>query len=154
MLPSVGAVLGLQLRGGVRAGDRLLSAAGVTGVQATARDYGYLAGTLSVLVRFTAQGAACLGVPGSLLADQSVAIEDVLPALRARELRERFVNAPGVPEAVDVVQELLLTLPYVHDPLEARARSRCSRQPMAARRGWRRWRVSLGSANASSSGAF
>lgn len=121
VLPSAGAVLGFQLRGGVRAGEQLLAPLGVTGVQTTARNYAYLSGTRSVLVRFKPQGAACLGVPGSELADRSVAIDDLLPSARARAIREQLLNAPDVACAVALVQEVLLSLPYVHDALVARA---------------------------------
>jgi hypothetical protein len=63
VLPSTSAVLGFQYRGRVQRGAQLLSLAGVTGLQGAAQTYRYAEGTGSVLVRFTAQGAACLGVP-------------------------------------------------------------------------------------------
>lgn len=49
VLPSTSAVLGFQFRGRVRAGDELLSLAGVTGLQEGVRTYSYLGPTSSVL---------------------------------------------------------------------------------------------------------
>lgn len=121
VLPSTAAVLGLQLRGRVRAGDELLSIAGVTGIQQVARRYAYVGDAASVLVRFTPQGAACLGVPAAELAGRSVALDDLLPPARARELSARIGEAAGTREAVAIVQELLLGLPFVQDRKLARA---------------------------------
>ena len=124
VLPSAGAVLGLQLRGRVRAGDEMLSIAGVTGIQPGARRYGYVGDTASILVRFTPQGASCLGVPASELAGRSVALDELIPPARARELCERVGEAPGVREGVGLVEELLLGLPFVQDRVIARAMER------------------------------
>ena len=121
VLPTTGAVLGLQVHGRVRARDRLLSPAGVTGIQTAARRYDYLGPTASLLVRFTPQGAACLGVPASELANQSVALDDLLAPARAREISERFVAAGSVGARVAIVEELLLGLAFVRDPLIDRA---------------------------------
>jgi AraC-like DNA-binding protein len=119
VLPGLGAVMGFQLRGGVLAGSELLSPAGVTGVQSAAREYSYLPGTLSVLVRFTPQGAACLGVPASELTDRSVPLDALLPG--GQELRERLVNAADVRHAVGVLEAWLLSRPFAPDRLVMRA---------------------------------
>jgi AraC-like DNA-binding protein len=121
VLPSAGAVLGIQLAGRVRASDRLLSIAGVTGIQTVARRYDYLGPTTSILVRFTPQGAACLGPPARLIANMSVTLEDLIPASQAAVLLERLLDAPDLTTRVALVEELLLRLPYADDPLIARA---------------------------------
>jgi transcriptional regulator GlxA family with amidase domain len=105
----------------VRTGDGLLSVAGVTGIQQTARRYAYVGDTATILVRFTPQGAGCLGVPASELASRSVALDELLPPARAREAHERFLDAPGMVERVAVVEQLLRGLPFAPDPLVARA---------------------------------
>lgn len=121
VLPAAGAVLGLQHRGRVRAGAELLSTAGVTGIQPVAREYDYVGETASILVRFTPQGAACLGVPASELAGRSVALDDLLPGVQVRALRERLLEARTDAARVDLVEELLLALPYARDALVDRA---------------------------------
>lgn len=121
VLPGASAVLGLQFRGRVRAEQGLLSTAGVTGIQSTARRYRYLGETGSVLVRFKPQGAACLGVTGAAIAGQSVALEDLLPAWSVRQLSERVVDSQSAAERVALLEEFLLGLPYSHDRLIARA---------------------------------
>lgn len=121
VLPSTGAVLGFQFRGRVRAGSELLSAAGVTGLQRSAREYSYDGGASSVLVRFTPVGAACLGVPAFELADRSVPLEDLLPRAIVRETCDRVVAARTARERVAAIEALLLGLPFAGDPLVARA---------------------------------
>jgi AraC-like DNA-binding protein len=121
VLPSTGAVLGFQFRGRVRAGSELLSAAGVTGLQRSARQYSYGGGAASVLVRFTPVGAACLGVPAFELTDRSVPLEDLLPAELVRETCDRVVAAQTARERVAAIETLLLGLPFAGDPLVARA---------------------------------
>lgn len=120
VLPSTGAVLGVQLRGRVRAEGGLLSTAGITGIQSSARRYAYLGDTTTVLVRFTPAGVACLGVPASELASRSVALDDILHPARVRRLCERLQEAPGVAASVAILQDLLLELPFEEDPLVAR----------------------------------
>lgn len=115
VLPTTGAVLGFQFHGRVRAGQELLSPAGVTGIQNTAREYGYLEQTASVLVRFTAQGASCLGVPASELTNQSLALDQLLGAARVRQVRDRLLEAHSAAERVNVIEQLLLGLPFVRD---------------------------------------
>lgn len=121
VLPSTSAVLGLQVHGRVRAGEGLLSTAGVTGIQAEARRYGYVGPTASLLVRFTPQGASCLGVPASELADRSVALAELVPPSRAREVSERLCEAHDAAARVQVVEGLLLELAWAPDRLIARA---------------------------------
>jgi len=121
VLPSAGAVLGFQYRGRVRTGEQLLSTAGVTGILSAARRYEYLGETASILVCFTPQGAACLGVPGSELAGHSLALDQLIPAVRVRELTERLIELRSARERVALVEEFLLALPYAEDRLVARA---------------------------------
>src|SRR5262249_14841480 len=115
VLPSAGAVLGFQFRGRVRSDDGLLATAGVTGIQERARTYSYDGLTGSILVRFTPQGATCLGAPASLLAHASVALHDLLPASRVRFATEHLIEAEDAAARVTIMEELLLELPYVHD---------------------------------------
>jgi AraC-like DNA-binding protein len=121
VLPSMGAVLGFQFRGRVRAEDDLLSLAGVTGILDKARRYSYVGETGSILVRFTPQGASCLGVPCSELASQSVALDGILSPARVREVCERLAETQDATEHVAIVEDLLIELPFDHDPLIARA---------------------------------
>jgi AraC-like DNA-binding protein len=119
VLPSGAAVLGFQLQGRVRAGDALLSVIGVTGIQKSARRYVYAGSTRSVLVRFTPQGAACLGVPASALSNASVPLDALLPG--SGELVERVHGARTVEEGVGLVQDFLAHRPFTADPLVERA---------------------------------
>jgi AraC-like DNA-binding protein len=121
VLPSTSAVLGLQVCGRVRSRDALLSIVGVTGIQSEARRYVYVGPTVSLLVRFTPQGASCLGVPVSELADRSVALAELLGPARAREASERLHDAPDTVARVQVVEQLLLGLAWVPDAIVERA---------------------------------
>ncbi len=121
VLPSTSAVLGIQFRGRVRAGDTLLARAGVTGIQSTARTYSYELGTGSLLVRFTPQGAACLGVPVTELANRSVPLDDFLARARVAEVHERLGDAIDTSKRVAVLEGFLDALPYRSDPLVTRA---------------------------------
>ena len=121
VLPSTSAVLGFQFRGRVRAGAQLLSEAGVTGLQSGARHYAYEPNTASILVRFSPQGAACLGVPAAELCGHSVDLAAILPPQRVREAQEKLCEAPALHARIAVVEELLLELPFAPDPLVARA---------------------------------
>jgi AraC-like DNA-binding protein len=127
VLPSGAAVLGFQQTGRVKRGDALLSVAGVTGIQRCARRYGYLDATRSVLVRFTAQGAACLGVPASELADESVALDALVPG--AREIVDRFQDARTPAAAVALVEDFLEQRAFAKDPLVERALALLSTDP-------------------------
>ena len=126
VLPSTSAVLGFQFRGRVRAGDGLLSPAGVTGLQEGTRTYSYLGGTGSVLVRFTPQGAARLGVPAAELANRSVPLEQLIPRARAEEVTGRIAAAPDDASRVALVERFLRELPFARDPLVTRALERLS----------------------------
>lgn len=129
VLPGTGAVLGFQLRGRVRAEHGLLATAGITGVQSSARRYQYLGETASILVRFTAQGVACFGVPASELAGRSVALDDLFPAARVRALRGRLHDARTVGERVACVEAFLCAQPFAEDRLVARAMQALSGNP-------------------------
>ncbi|HEX4461793.1 MAG TPA: hypothetical protein VIA18_27625, partial [Polyangia bacterium] len=124
VLPSTNVVLGVQLRGRVRAGDAMLATAGVTGIQDSARKYVYVGATDSILVRFTAQGAACLGVPAAELSRRSVALDALLPAALLRRAHDALDDASDASDAaarVAIVQSLLMQLPFAEDRLVARA---------------------------------
>jgi methylphosphotriester-DNA--protein-cysteine methyltransferase len=123
VLPSTSAVLGIQFRGRVRAGDTLLARAGVTGIQSTARTYSYERGTGSLLVRFTPEGAACLGVPVVELANRSVALDEFLPRAQVAEVHERLGDANDASARVAVLESFLDELRYRSDPLVTRALS-------------------------------
>ncbi len=124
VLPSTGAVLGFQFRGRVRAGEQLLSQAGVTGLQERARIYSYLGVTSSVLVRFTPQGVGRLGVPAAELASRSVPLEQLLPGARVREVTERIAAAPDDASRVAAVERFLQEHPFARDPVVTRALER------------------------------
>ena len=121
VLPGAGAVLGVQFRGRVRGERGLLARAGVTGIQHGARSYEYIDGAASVLVRFTPQGAACLGVPASELVDQSVALEELVAPERIDALHERLARAPSDAARADAVAHLLEQLCFARDPAVTRA---------------------------------
>jgi AraC-like DNA-binding protein len=122
--PSTGAVLGVQLRGRVTSDIGPLSTAGVTGIPSALRRYAYEPGTVSVLVRFTPQGASCLGVPPAELAGTSASLEDILPAARVERLREALADAGDRATCVSLVEDLLLGLPLVTDHLVEHALTR------------------------------
>jgi AraC-like DNA-binding protein len=121
VLPTAGAVLGFQVRGRVRAGEHLLATAGITGILGSAREYEYAEQTISLLVRFTTQGAACLGVPVSALSDRSVALADLLPRARVGEVHERLGEAKSFGQSVEALQAFFETLPFARDRLVDRA---------------------------------
>ncbi len=123
ILPGTAVVLGFQAQGRVRRGGEWLAMAGVTGIQGRLRTYDYVGSTTSLLVRFTPQGAACLGVPMSELADRSVALDAVMPKVKAqaREAHEKLVDAGTERERVAAIEDFLVQLPYQSDPLVQRA---------------------------------
>jgi AraC-like DNA-binding protein len=124
VLPSASAVLGFQFRGRVRNDDSLLARAGITGIQSTARRYTYLGATGSVLVRFTPQGATCLGVPPGELAGRSVPLDALLPATRVAQAVEQLCEAQDAATRASIVDQLLLDLPFTADSLVSRAVAR------------------------------
>jgi AraC-like DNA-binding protein len=119
VIPGTQAVLGFQLRGRIRNGEDLLSRAGVTGLLPTARSYQYVGETLSVLVRFTAQGASCLGVPASELAGQSIPLDALLSPSAVKELQERAQETPE--QAPLLIASFLGQLPHARDWLISKA---------------------------------
>lgn len=121
VLPVPGAVLGVQFRGSVVAEQGPLSPAGVTGIQSRMRRYTHPAATGSLLVRFTAQGAACLGVPAQHLLDQSVSLEDLFGRGPSADLCERLCAAADDRARVYVIEQFLANLPFASDALVARA---------------------------------
>ncbi len=132
VLPSPAAVLGIQFRGRVRSGDTLLTRAGITGVQTTARTYDYDEDTASVFVRFTPQGAASLGVPASELASRSVGLADFLPRARVGELLERLDGAAENATRISLVEQFLAEFADAGDALVNRALARLDAQPDVA----------------------
>ncbi|MEW5853648.1 MAG: helix-turn-helix domain-containing protein [Myxococcota bacterium] len=119
--PRTGAVLALQLSGRIRYSETLLSNVGVTGIQTAPRTYGYEQNTHTLLVRFTPQGASCLGVPAAELACRSVALDELLPAAQVRELRERLLSTRSLDEQVRQLEQFLIQRPFLRDPLVERA---------------------------------
>lgn len=115
VLPGTGAVLGLQLVGRVRGDAGLLSTAGVTGIAETARRYAYEPATTSILVRFTPDGAGCLGVPASELTGSSVGLDELWSAREASELRERVLEAQTSEAQIERVQDAIARRPFERD---------------------------------------
>jgi AraC-like DNA-binding protein len=121
VLPVPGAVMGVQFRGRIHAEQGPLSQAGVTGIQSTVRHFVHPEPTGSVLVRFTSQGAASLGLPAGELLDRSVSLDDVLGRARTSELSERICEAQDDRARILVVEQFLLELPFASDALVMRA---------------------------------
>jgi len=121
VLPVTGAVMGVQYRGRILAEQGPLSQAGVTGLQSRMRRFIHPESTGSILVRFTAQGAACLGVPAAQLIDRSVALEDLFGRARSAELCERLCEARNDLARALVIEQFLTSLPFANDALVARA---------------------------------
>lgn len=121
VLPRAGAVLGIQIRGRVQSGDALLETIGVTGIQTTRRPYVYVGETVSILVRFTPEGAACLGIPSAELARRSVPLDALVPRARVRTLEANLQATTSDASRVAVVERFLLELPFTRDPLVERA---------------------------------
>jgi AraC-like DNA-binding protein len=115
VLPSTGVVLGLQLRGRVGSERGPLTPVGVTGLQQRVRRYSYVGDAVSILVRFTPQGATSLGVPVSELSGSSLGLDDLFPARRVRDLRDAVLSAPSQREQVDRLQHFLASLPFEAD---------------------------------------
>ena len=132
VLPSTNVVLGVQIRGRVRSGAELLDPIGVTGIQTRARHYDYIDQPTTVLVRFTPQGASCLGVPVSELGDRSVALEDLLGAAEVRVLYERVTEARSVSDATAIIEAMLLERAWEPDPLVERAITLLGANPPAS----------------------
>lgn len=126
VLPTTGAVLGLQFSGRVWAGERSLSLAGVTGIQEGPRTYSYEGVTGSVLVRFTAQGAAALGAPVEELTNRSVSLDELLPRARVAEIVERLPEEVDDAGRVALVEGMLLELSFARDPVVSFAIERLS----------------------------
>lgn len=121
VLPSTSAVLGLQFGGKVRSEERTLSSAGITGLQRFARTYSYIGKTRSILVRFTPDGATCLGIPANEISDESVDLGDLLPRSIVSDISERLHEATGDAERIAIVEQFLRSLPFERDALVARA---------------------------------
>lgn len=121
VLPVPGAVMGVQFRGRIHGEEGPLSQAGVTGIQAAVRRFVHPQVTGSVLVRFTSQGAASLGVPAEKLLNRSVSLEYVLGRARSAELCERLCEAPSDKARVRAVEHFLMSLPFASDRLVVHA---------------------------------
>ncbi|MGE3545428.1 MAG: helix-turn-helix domain-containing protein [Kofleriaceae bacterium] len=121
VLPGANAVLGLQLSGHVRAGERRLSRIGVTGIQQTLRTYEYAPVTRSVLVRLAPQGSTCFGVPAWELASRNVGLDELVKPAHTREVMARIEHAAEPADAIAVVEQLLLSMPFAVDPVVERA---------------------------------
>jgi len=121
VLPRCGAVMGFQLSGRVHAEETPLSTAGITGIQRGPRHYTYEHNTVSVMVRFSAQGACCLGVPADRLAGLGVPLDALLPRARVQELQQKLHDAANTAEHVQLLETFLGALPFLRDPLVERA---------------------------------
>lgn len=124
VLPSAGAVLGIQVSGRIVGPEGSLSPFGVTGIPDGARRYRYDGPTETFLVRFRPQGAACLGVPARLLAARSLSVDELWGApdrKRAEALRETMLLTPDMQGRVALLENFLLALPFRRDPRLERA---------------------------------
>jgi AraC-like DNA-binding protein len=119
VLPSTSAVLGCQLSGHVHTAEQPLSRIGITGIQPTLRTYTYAPATRSVLVRFTPQGAICLGVPAWDLASRSLALADVLGP--SHDVLARIDESRDPLRAIGVIEQFLLARPFPFDRVVERA---------------------------------
>lgn len=128
VMPGTCAVMGLQFRGRIEG----LSLAGVTGVQTEARRYRYAERTGSVLVRFTAQGAACLGVGADELAGKSFALAELLPRARIARLVDELHESQTDARRIAIVEAFLLELPFARDPVVTRGLELLTTQSVAA----------------------
>lgn len=118
VLPSAGAVLGLQVAGRIVGPDGPLSALGVTGIPEAVREYAYDGPTETFLVRFRPQGAACLGLPAAALSGRSLPLDEVWgPSGRARasELLDRVREASTTAARIALIEDFLLGLPFRRD---------------------------------------
>jgi AraC-like DNA-binding protein len=118
VLPSAGAVLGLQLSGRILGPAGPLSSFGVTGIPDSARRYTYDGPTETFLVRFQPQGAACLGVPADLLRGQSLSLDELWDGSgreRAARLVAELLATSDAARRVTLLEEFLLSLPFRRD---------------------------------------
>jgi AraC-like DNA-binding protein len=118
VLPSAGAVLGLQLSGRILSPEGPLSAFGVTGIPDSVRHYRYDGVTETFLVRFRAQGATCLGVPADMLRGRSLSLDELWEApkrVRASGLMDALLTATDTTRRVALLEEFLISLPFRRD---------------------------------------
>lgn len=118
VLPSAGAVLGLQISGRVLSPDGPLSALGVTGIPDVARRYSYDGPTETFLVRFRPQGATCLGLPAHLLRGKSLSLDELWEAPgrdRAANLMDEMLSSSHPARRVAVLEDFLAELPFRRD---------------------------------------
>lgn len=118
VLPTAGAVLGLQVSGRVLSPEGPLSALGVTGVPDVARRYCYKGPTETFLVRFRPQGATCLGLPAHLLRGKSLSLDELWEApgrARAADLMDEMLSASDPARRVALLEDFLLELPFRRD---------------------------------------
>ena len=118
VLPSAGAVLGLQVAGRILGPEGPLSSLGVTGIMDAARRYTYDGPTETFLIRFRPQGATCLGLPANHLSGRSLSLSDVWERPgreRAARLLEALHATPTARARIRLLEEFLLTLPYRRD---------------------------------------
>lgn len=121
VLPTTAVVLGLQIEGHLEAAECPLAPVGVTGLQTGPRHFTGFGPSRSILVRFTPQGASCLGVEARELSDRSTSLADILGSARVAELRERVLEAGDDDARHHAVEAFLLGLPLVEDRLAAAA---------------------------------
>lgn len=130
VLPSTGAVLGLQISGRILGPDGPLSTLGVTGIPDSVRRYSYEGPTETFLVRFQPQGAACLGIPSDRIRGQSVALDDLWEGMRraqAVQLMSALHACVDTTGRVALLEEFLMSLPFRRDMRLERALQRLDR---------------------------
>jgi AraC-like DNA-binding protein len=113
ILPDLDPVMGFQYRGRVISvadqGERLLDSFGITGIQSEARQYRYLPGSGTVLVRFHPWGAAAfLPAPMDELADRSVGLDEILSQSLTGPFKEELDAARDDAGRIRAVENFLL----------------------------------------------
>ena len=113
VLPDTGLVLGFQYRGGLAyhaaQGPVALAAAGVTGIRDAYRLFENAAGTGTVLVAFKPGGAApFFRLPLHELAQQSVALDNLVPRDQLAALQDDLHAAPSEAARVALVEAFLV----------------------------------------------
>ncbi len=114
ILPGPNTVLGFQYRGRVAkhdaGGSKLLSTAGVTGIQCRSRQYEYRHNAQSLIVRFRPDGATVLGVPPEVLRDTDAALSELLSPCELYAFQERLDAARADSERIQLIERFLVSL--------------------------------------------
>jgi AraC-like DNA-binding protein len=111
LLPDTVVVMGFRCAGTISQDGDVLPSAIITGLHKAPRQVQYAPGAEMLLVAFKPGGPATFfNVPPVLLAGQSIALENFIPAARLREVEERLALASDALQRVAIVEALLLSL--------------------------------------------